>query len=463
MFRKILDRLHQPNLLERLGQRGIDESQIAALRSFITRAADREVYRANPRLWAERLGLDERDALALIVAGAAEAVLDLTWQTTCPVCRYYGRAAQSLGGLVGLHECAQCDHRYEATLDEDAFVTVSVSDEVRRLSPTRRDDPVFRTVVDARYGPVSALALINTPAFRELLAQQALPEGQSLGVKRLAIFFSDLRCSTAFYQKFGDAAAYRIVCRHFLSVFGAINRHGGAAVKTIGDGIMGVFPEPDAALRGIAEAVVSLERISTEAGLDGNDRTDNLDQVIRREPLIQMKGCRVRREIGDACRIQASRQSHPVACGDQGPSAPASALGKSQRPGHSSGAKRVQPEPLALDGGTITRLPRDRMTRAPTAAQLPRRERSLSATEDAGSSGRTRTYNPPVNSRLLCRLSYRGRRRDYTGRNHKASSFMVCTCLKTTDSGGEGPRETRAWPRQARHRRAQPTPGSCGP
>ena len=272
MFRKILDRLHQPNLLERLGQRGIDESQIAALRSFITRAADREVYRANPRLWAERLGLDERDALALIVAGAAEAVLDLTWQTTCPVCRYYGRAAQSLGGLVGLHECAQCDHRYEATLDEDAFVTVSVSDEVRRLSPTRRDDPVFRTVVDARYGPVSALALINTPAFRELLAQQALPEGQSLGVKRLAVFFSDLRCSTAFYQKFGDVAAYRIVCRHFLSVFGAINRHGGAAVKTIGDGIMGVFPEPDAALRGIAEAVVSLERINTEAGLSGDDR-----------------------------------------------------------------------------------------------------------------------------------------------------------------------------------------------
>jgi hypothetical protein len=33
-----------------------------------------------------------------------------------------------------------------------------------------------------------------------------------------------------------------------------------------------------------------------------------------------------------------------------------------------------------------------------------------------GSSGRTRTCNPPVNSRLLCRLSYRGKRRDY---NHR--------------------------------------------
>lgn len=272
MFRNILDRFHQSKLLERLRKHGIDNSQIAGLRAFIDHAADRELYRANPRYWAERLGLDERGALALIVAGAAEGVFDLIWQTTCPVCRYHGRVAQSLGGLVGLHECAQCDHRYEATLDEDAFVTVSVRDEVRRLSSARRDDPVFRTVVDARYGPVSALALINTPAFRELLAQQAPPEGQSLGVKRLAIFFSDLRCSTAFYQKFGDAAAYRIVCRHFLSVFDAINRRGGVAVKTIGDGIMGVFSEPDAALRGIAEAITALERLNTEAGLHGDDR-----------------------------------------------------------------------------------------------------------------------------------------------------------------------------------------------
>ena len=272
MFRKILDRLHQPNLLERLGRHGVDEPQIAALRAFIDHAAERELYRANPRYWAERLGLDERGALALIVAGTAEELFELQWQTTCPVCKYYGRVAESLGGVVGLHNCPQCDHSYEASLDEDVFVTATVKGGLRQLAPTRRDDPVFRTVVDARYGLVPALTLINTPAFRELVSNQILPEGQSLGVKRLAIFFSDLRRSTAFYQKFGDAAAYRIVCRHFLSVFDAINRHRGTAVKTIGDGIMGVFPEPDAALRGIAEAVVSLDRINTEAGLGGDDR-----------------------------------------------------------------------------------------------------------------------------------------------------------------------------------------------
>ena len=31
--------------------------------------------------------------------------------------------------------------------------------------------------------------------------------------------------------------------------------------------------------------------------------------------------------------------------------------------------------------------------------------------EKVGSSGRTRTYNPPVNSRMLCQLSYSGNKR----------------------------------------------------
>ena len=258
--------------MERLRQRGVGDPAIVALGDFVARADDRELYQANPRHWAERLGLDERTTLTLIVAGAAEGLFDLHWQTTCPVCRYYGRTAQTLGGVAGLHHCEQCDHDYEANLDEEISVTVSVRETLRRLSPDRRDDSVFRVLVDTRHGQVQAIRLINIPAFRELVSHQLLPEGQSLGVKRLVIFFSDLRCSTAFYQKFGDAAAYRIVSQHFLAVFETIGRYGGTLVKTMGDGIMGVFTEPDDALCGIAEAVHSLERVNTEAGLNGDDR-----------------------------------------------------------------------------------------------------------------------------------------------------------------------------------------------
>lgn len=258
--------------LERLKRHGFNEAALATLSEFIARASDHELYQANPRHWADRLGLDERTMLTLIVAGVAEGLFDLDWQTVCPICKYYGRTASSLGGVTQLHYCDNCDHNFDAYLDEEIIVAVSVNETLRRLSPTRRLDPVFRELVNARYGRVPALALINVPTFRELVSQQTLPEGQWLGVKRLAICFSDLRGSTALYHKVGDAQAYRWVCEHFKVLFDAAARHNGNAVKTIGDGVMGVFADPLDALRSIADALAGLAALNTRIGLTGDDR-----------------------------------------------------------------------------------------------------------------------------------------------------------------------------------------------
>ncbi len=255
-----------------LERHGVGPATLRALGRFLTQAADRELYQANPRYWADRLGLDERTMLTLIVAGVAEGLFDLDWQTVCPICKYYGRTASSLGGVTQLHYCDKCDHNFDAYLDEEIVVAVSVNVTLRRLSPARRLDPVFRELVNARFGRVPALALINVPTFRELVSQQTLPEGQWLGVKRLAICFSDLRGSTALYHKFGDAQAYRWVCEHFKVLFDAAARHNGAAVKTIGDGVMGVFADPLDALRSIADARVGMAELNTRIGLTGDDR-----------------------------------------------------------------------------------------------------------------------------------------------------------------------------------------------
>ncbi len=256
----------------RLTEHGIQAATLEALDQFIGRAADHELYQANPRYWAERLDLDEQTTLALIVAGVAEGLFDLNWQTICPVCKHYSRPVQTLGTVAERRHCAQCGHKYDAHLDDEVLVTVSVSAALRPLSPTQRDDLDFRAAIDARHGMVSALALINTPGFQELATQRTLPEGQSLGVKRLAIFFSDLRSSTAFYHKYGDAAAYRHVCEHFKVVFAAVARHHGTAVKTIGDGVMGVFADPLDALRSLAETQVGLADLNDRAGLPVEDR-----------------------------------------------------------------------------------------------------------------------------------------------------------------------------------------------
>lgn len=258
--------------VSRLARHGFASATLDALNRFVSRAADYELYQANPRHWAEQLGLDERTMLALIVAGVKEGLFELAWQTTCPVCRYYGRSASTLGGVAGLHHCAKCDHDYDAHLDDEIIVTVSVREALRHLSSDRRDDATFRALVDARHGRAPALALITIPAFRELVSSQALPEGQLLGVKRLAIFFSDLRGSTAFYHKYGDTEAYRWVCEHFKVIFAAADRHHGTAVKTIGDGVMGVFGNPQDALRGVAAALAGLAELNERAGLTDTDR-----------------------------------------------------------------------------------------------------------------------------------------------------------------------------------------------
>ncbi len=258
--------------IHRLKQYGFREATLSTLSEFIAQAGDHELFQANPRYWADRLGLDERTMLTLIVAGVAEGLFDLDWQTVCPICKYYGRTASSLEDVTQLHYCDKCDHNFDAYLDEEIIVAVSVNETLRRLSPARRLDPVFRELVNARFGRVPALALINVPTFRELVSQQTLPEGQWLGVKRLAICFSDLRGSTALYHKVGDAQAYRWVCEHFKVLFDAAARHNGSAVKTIGDGVMGVFADPRDALRSLADALAGLAELNTRIGLADDDR-----------------------------------------------------------------------------------------------------------------------------------------------------------------------------------------------
>ena len=54
-------------------------------------------------------------------------------------------------------------------------------------------------------------------------------------------------------------------------LFDAAARHNGNAVKTIGDGAMGVFADPRDALRSIADALAGLAELNTRLGLSGED------------------------------------------------------------------------------------------------------------------------------------------------------------------------------------------------
>jgi class 3 adenylate cyclase len=98
---------------------------------------------------------------------------------------------------------------------------------------------------------VMAAEVTASQLFRDLFAREALRPGEKISVGSLTIMFTDLRGSTRLYRDLGDAAAFGRVMSHFDTLKEAITSEGGAIVKTIGDAVMAVFPQPAAALRTI--------------------------------------------------------------------------------------------------------------------------------------------------------------------------------------------------------------------
>jgi class 3 adenylate cyclase len=105
----------------------------------------------------------------------------------------------------------------------------------------------------------TAAEVTTLQSFRDLFSSEVLRPGESIGVERLAIMFTDLKGSTAMYRTVGDAPAFRRVMDHFGILREGVAKHHGAVVKTIGDAIMAVFTDPEHALEAAFEI---LDRIS---------------------------------------------------------------------------------------------------------------------------------------------------------------------------------------------------------
>jgi class 3 adenylate cyclase len=72
-------------------------------------------------------------------------------------------------------------------------------------------------------------------------------------VQQIALLFTDLKGSTALYDRIGDLDAFSLVQQHFERLQDVTTRHNGTIVKTIGDAVMAAFPDPtDAVLAALA-------------------------------------------------------------------------------------------------------------------------------------------------------------------------------------------------------------------
>jgi len=111
---------------------------------------------------------------------------------------------------------------------------------------------------DITYAPVPDLIhdFLAEEDERELAAS---PQPERVGGIH-TILFTDIEGSTALTQRLGDSAARTLLREHERLTREALKAHGGAEVKTMGDGFMASFPSASRAL----ECAIALQRAFAE-------------------------------------------------------------------------------------------------------------------------------------------------------------------------------------------------------
>lgn len=79
---------------------------------------------------------------------------------------------------------------------------------------------------------------------------------QDREVRLATVLFADICGSTRLYQRFGDATARSIVSAGIDLIMAVVDEYGGRLVKTLGDEVMSVFADPNAAARAACEMQV---------------------------------------------------------------------------------------------------------------------------------------------------------------------------------------------------------------
>ena len=144
---------------------------------------------------------------------------------------------------------------------------------------------------------LTAPEVISMQAFRDLFAAATLRPGDEAGVSQVALLFSDLRGSTALYERVGDARAFNIVREHFALLASIVRDHDGAVVKTIGDAVMASFGDPANAVKAAFAMQAAIKshdlvlKLGVHAGpsvvVNLNDRLDYFGSTVNMAARLQ--------------------------------------------------------------------------------------------------------------------------------------------------------------------------------
>jgi class 3 adenylate cyclase len=173
---------------------------------------------------------------------------------------------------------------------------------------------------------LTAARLLTTQTFRDLFRAEVIRGTEGIGVKDITLLFTDLKGSTAFYERIGDLNALALVQRHFERLRDATVRRGGSVIKTIGDAVMAAFQDPAAAVGAALDMLAGVEALNRDLGernlilkiglhkgaaiaVTLNDRLDYFGQTVnvaaRVQALADAGEVYLTREVRDAPGVAA--------------------------------------------------------------------------------------------------------------------------------------------------------------
>ncbi len=172
---------------------------------------------------------------------------------TLPAGEYRLRTLEPGGECVIRHDGGVFPVMLAEDADAPAFaIRAETGDAIGMIAMRNRSSRELTFVIESRAWRSDALTaheVTTLQAFRDLLPDQVLRAGEDVGIDSITLMFTDLEGSTALYERLGDAAAYRLVRRHFGVLAETIREYDGALIKTIGDAVMAAFATPEQAVQ----------------------------------------------------------------------------------------------------------------------------------------------------------------------------------------------------------------------
>jgi class 3 adenylate cyclase len=151
---------------------------------------------------------------------------------------------------------------------------------------------------------LTAKGLLSNQTFRDLYGTDTLAADQRLKITSLTFLFTDLKGSTALYERVGDLAAFDLVRAHFRVLHEIVAAEAGAVVKTIGDAVMATFAAPERAIAAALRMREAMRTLNAERGSEDlllkigihegpclavvlNDRQDFFGQTVNIASRVQ--------------------------------------------------------------------------------------------------------------------------------------------------------------------------------